>query len=219
MSTWPDPAATVPTTDLDDDNDSLTAARVDLLDAVGKLNQILGTCDQASTPWTDLNDTTIQKRITTGTTNGIVLEDANGDIITSGKTISTTITDTDAVVPTSGAVVDYVAANSAIPIRSDPERYLTATATYTFDHALGRVPVSCQLQATLISASDAGYSSGDVVYPLQLSDTAAFGYTIHTPAALTVKLSTRSSIAVVDKAGGGISALANNEWDLRIVVM
>jgi len=129
MSTWPDPSATVPTTDLDNDTDNLAAARVDILDAVQKLNQILGTCTIASTPWTDLNDTTLQKRITSGTTNGIVLEDASGDVITSGKTISATLTDTDAVVPTSGAVVDYVAANTAPPLTHTGSNFTGRTAT------------------------------------------------------------------------------------------
>lgn len=112
MSTWPDPAATVSTTDMDDDTDSLTAARADILDLTNKFNVVLGTCTQASTPWTDLNDTTLQKRISGGTTNGIVLQDASGDVIDSGKTTQTTVTDDDTKVPTSGAVVDYVDANA-----------------------------------------------------------------------------------------------------------
>ena len=115
MSTWPDPTGTVSTTDMDNDTDSLTAARADILDLTTKFNQVLGTCTIASTPWTDLNDATIQKRIGSGTTNGIVLEDSNGDVITSGKTIETTITSSDTKVPTSKAVETAIAAVPGSP--------------------------------------------------------------------------------------------------------
>ena len=171
MSTWPDPSATVPTTDLDNDTDNLAAARVDILDAVQKLNQILGTCTIASTPWTDLNDTTLQKRITSGTTNGIVLEDASGDVITSGKTISATLTDTDAVVPTSGAVVDYVAANTAAPLTHTGSNFTGRTATLGEATNIPTTATQVVVSFHVLSASgsgdifvglgDSSYSYGD----------------------------------------------------------
>jgi hypothetical protein len=52
---WPDPSQPATNVFLQNDSDSITAARAELEDAINKLNLILTTVDQGATVWTDQN--------------------------------------------------------------------------------------------------------------------------------------------------------------------
>ena len=198
MSTWPDPSATVPTTDLDDDTDNLAAARVDILDAVQKLNQILGTCTIASTPWTDLNDTTLQKRITSPTTNGVVLQNSSGDVINSGYTVETTLTGGATKLARSDAIKTYVDNNTPSGVWSYHTLFSSTTTTLG---STTTIPATCTgirllfSNVTVATSSNIDISLSYAGASVAYADTSWFGY---------------------EKNSSGVDSLSSDDPDLNL---
>ena len=66
MSTWPDPTDTIQTINMDEASvDTLANVRADILKLTQKVNQILGTMAEGATPWTDKNDSSLIKAVST----------------------------------------------------------------------------------------------------------------------------------------------------------
>lgn len=119
------------------------------------------------TPTVAIPQTNVQAAIEQVQTNvDAVQASVDGLGTASTKDTQTTISDTDLIIPTSGAVVDYVAAQAVFTQSyTSAEQTIGAATLITLAHGLGVVPSFLQYRLVCQTAEQ-GYSIGDIVDPL-----------------------------------------------------
>ena len=151
---WPDNVPQINNAQFQNDANTVTGvggARDELGKAGGlidKLNQALDSIGEGETPWTDGNDAGLMKTLPSGLNNDIGLLDANGNPTRSGKTIASSLSDSQLNVPTGAAVFAAVQGAGGLQV-------LDVTGDHIIFAAPGTTTVGLMVQWGLASAATA----------------------------------------------------------------